>query len=75
MDKGILVVISGFSGAGKGTVIKKILSENDLGSREFYHRISAMLAEEVKLLSADSELTEKRYERFRSLGVSAVIKE
>jgi guanylate kinase len=29
MDKGILVVISGFSGAGKGTVIKKILSEND----------------------------------------------
>ena len=56
-------------------VIEKILSENDLGSREFYHRISAMLAEEVKLLSADSELTEKRYERFRSLGVSAVIKE
>ncbi len=29
MDKGILVVISGFSGAGKGTVIKKLLSESD----------------------------------------------
>ncbi|MCR4792344.1 MAG: guanylate kinase [Lachnospiraceae bacterium] len=29
MDKGILVVISGFSGAGKGTVVKKLLSESD----------------------------------------------
>jgi len=29
MNKGILTVISGFSGAGKGTVIKKLLSEND----------------------------------------------
>ena len=29
MDKGILVVISGFSGAGKGTVIKKLLSESN----------------------------------------------
>ncbi len=29
MDKGILVVISGFSGAGKGTVIKKLLERSD----------------------------------------------
>ncbi len=56
-------------------VIEKILSEKDLGSKEFYHRISTLLTEEVKLLSADPELTEKRYARFRSLGVSAVIKE
>lgn len=29
MDKGILVVISGFSGAGKGTVVKKILEKSE----------------------------------------------
>lgn len=29
MEKGIIVIISGFSGAGKGTVMKKLLSEYD----------------------------------------------
>jgi guanylate kinase len=29
MNKGILVVISGFSGAGKGTVVKKLLEKSD----------------------------------------------
>ena len=29
MSKGILVVISGFSGAGKGTVVKKLLEKSD----------------------------------------------
>ena len=29
MTKGILVVISGFSGAGKGTVVKKLLEKSD----------------------------------------------
>lgn len=28
-NKGILMVISGFSGAGKGTLVKKLLSEYD----------------------------------------------
>ena len=27
MEKGILVVASGFSGAGKGTIMKKLMSE------------------------------------------------
>ena len=27
MNKGILVVASGFSGAGKGTIMKKLMSE------------------------------------------------
>ena len=27
MKKGILVVVSGFSGAGKGTIMKKLMSE------------------------------------------------
>lgn len=29
MQKGILIVISGFSGAGKGTIVKKLLEEYD----------------------------------------------
>ncbi len=29
IQRGVLVVVSGFSGAGKGTVIKRVVSEND----------------------------------------------
>ena len=29
MNKGILVVVSGFSGAGKGTVMKRLLEKYD----------------------------------------------
>ncbi len=28
-DRGVLTVISGFSGAGKGTLVKKLISEYD----------------------------------------------
>ena len=28
-EKGVLIVVSGFSGAGKGTIVKKIISESD----------------------------------------------
>ena len=56
-------------------VIERILSENDIGRKEFYDRIRALLAEEIKVLSGDVDLTQNRYDRFRSLGVSAVLKE
>lgn len=55
-------------------VIERILSEDDIGKKEFYDRIRGLLAEELKGLSRDTELTQKRYDRFRRLGAEAVIK-
>ena len=46
-------------------VIERILSENDIGKKEFYDRIRELLTEEIKELSGDMDLTENRYERFR----------
>lgn len=56
-------------------VIERILSEDDIGKKEFYDRIRILLAEELKGLSRDVELTQNRYDRFRMLGADAVIKE
>lgn len=56
-------------------VIERILSENDIGKKEFYDRIRTMLTEELEELTRDVDLTQNRYERFRKLGQSAVIKE
>ena len=49
-------------------VVERILSEKDLGSKVFYARLGQMLSEEIKNLSQDPELLEKRYERFRNMG-------
>lgn len=56
-------------------VIERILSEKDVGKKEFYDRIRNLLTEELKVLSNDMDLTQKRYDRFRHMGVSTVIKE
>ena len=56
-------------------VIERILSEKDIGKKEFYDRIRTLLTEEIRELSGDIELTQNRYDRFRHLGVNAVIKE
>lgn len=53
-------------------VIERILSENDIGKKEFYDRIHLMLADEIKELSKDPDLIGKRYDRFRQIGVDAV---
>ena len=45
------------------------------GKKEFYDRIRTLLTEEIRELSGDIELTQNRYDRFRHLGVNAVIKE
>ena len=56
-------------------VVERILSEDDIGKKEFYDRIRTLLAEELKELARDTELTQKRYDRFRRAGTAAVIKE
>lgn len=56
-------------------IIERILSEDDLGKKEFYDRIRALLTEELESLACDMELTQHRYDRFRKLGVGAVVKE
>lgn len=56
-------------------VIERILTENDIGKKEFYDRIRTLLIEELGELSNDLDLVGKRYERFRRIGVNAVVKE
>lgn len=55
-------------------VIERILSEKDIGKKPFYDRIQALLTEELNELGNDCELVGKRYERFRSLGGSTMMK-
>lgn len=56
-------------------VIERILSEKEIGKKEFYDRISALLADELAALSSDPDLVSKRYDRFRNIGTNAVVKE
>ena len=56
-------------------IIERILSENDMGKKEFYDRIRGLLTDEIRELSKEIDLTQSRYDRFRNLGVSAVVKE
>lgn len=56
-------------------VIERILSEKEIGKKEFYDRIRTLLIEEIDVLTNDLDLVGNRYERFRKLGVGAVIKE
>ena len=56
-------------------VIERILSEKEIGKKEFYDRIRMLLSDEIKTLTDDPNLVGNRYDRFRNIGVSAVIKE
>ena len=56
-------------------IIEKILSEKEIGKKEFYDRIRALLTEEIKKLSSDIDLINKRYDRFRRIGVNTETKE
>lgn len=56
-------------------VIERILLEKEIGKKEFYDRIRTLLTEEINELENDIDLVGNRYNRFRNLGVSTVIKE
>lgn len=56
-------------------VIERILSENDIGEKAFYDRLRDLLSIELKALEKDTDLTLKRYDRFRKLGANSIIKE
>lgn len=56
-------------------VVERILSEKEIGKKEFYSRIRTLLTEELSELSNDLDLIGKRYDRFRRIGVSVVVKE
>lgn len=56
-------------------VVERILSEKEIGKKEFYHRIRTLLTEEIGELANDLDLIGKRYERFRRIGTETVIKE
>lgn len=56
-------------------IVECILSEQDIGKKEFYDRIRDLLSRELKSLSADMNLIANRYNRFRSIGTDAINKE
>lgn len=49
-------------------IIERILSEKELGKKEFYDRIRTLLDKEIQELSKEPELVQKRYDRFRKIG-------
>lgn len=54
-------------------VIERILSEKEIGKKEFYDRISMLLVKEIDELSGDLDLVSKRYNRFRRIGNGALV--
>ena len=53
-------------------VVERILSEMEIGKKEFYDRIGRLIKEELDELSRDTELVGKRYDRFRSIGMDVI---
>ncbi len=49
-------------------IIEKVLSEKDIGTKAFYDRLRNLIDTELRSLSEDPELIQKRYERFRAIG-------
>lgn len=55
-------------------VIERIIEEREIGKKEFYDKIRTLLSDELAQLSKDSDLVGSRYERFRRIGVNALVK-
>ena len=54
-------------------VIETILSETDIGKKEFYDRLRTLLSEEIAALTEDPDLIGKRYDRFRRIGTDSAL--
>lgn len=52
-------------------IIERILPEDNIGTQVFYENIRALLCDEINKLSKDADLLQKRYDRFRNIGVKA----
>lgn len=48
--------------------VEEVISEEAIGTPAFYDGLREKLAEEIGKLAAQSDLTERRYERFRAFG-------
>ena len=49
-------------------IIEEILPEKNLGTKAFYDALRTKLSSEISALSAEPELLQKRYDRFRRIG-------
>lgn len=50
-------------------VIERVLPEKELGEKPFYDQLHAALAAELEELSKDPDLVQKRWNRFRRIGM------
>ena len=51
-------------------IIEKIIPETDIGKQPFYDGLRKSLAQELESLAKDPDLVQKRYDRFRRIGVT-----
>lgn len=52
-------------------IIERIVPEDNIGTQVFYENIRTLLCSEIGELSKDADLLQKRYDRFRSIGIKA----
>ena len=53
------------------SVIERMIAEEDLGKPTFYAQLRKDLAAELRQLKAEENLLERRYQRFRRMGIPA----
>ncbi len=53
-------------------VVDEVLSEDDIGEAQFYHRIRKKLIDTLGTLCYTPDLIDRRYSRFRKIGTGAI---
>ena len=56
-------------------IIERIMSENDIGHAPFYVHLRQALAQEIQKLETAEDLLDRRYDRFRRIGVPTLEKD